>query len=269
MLKQSPFHRWLSEFEMPIGTQIAQPMTSRVRVKFHYRIFNRTPCNERENQMISQKTLLRELAEEFEQASILGLEDIQVLSGRGMITARLPMMCGSRERFLVAVIREENFQVRVHNLSFAHPPFAAENVMTKHFLNLGPDHTTDSQGQRLLGLHVANVLAAPRSPGDLVQLLAMSTNERFIHSRACHDPNDGELFVKVDIRIEDGIPEDLRVRLVELITQATMIISFAELVDSVTTVSSGVPLPVEEQESDEVETSPESDDESESEELWL
>ena len=217
--------------------------------------------------MISQKTLLKELAEEFEQASLLGLEDIQVLPGRGMITARLPVMSGSRERFLVAVIREENFQVRVHNLSFAHPPFASENVMAKHFLDLGPDRAADSQGQRLLGLHIASVLAAPRSPGDLVQLLAMSTNERFVHSRACHDPNDGELFVKVDTRIDDGIPEDLRGRLVELITHASMIVSFAELVESVTTVSSGVPMPVEEQESDEVETSPVSDDESE--ELWL
>lgn len=220
--------------------------------------------------MISQKTLLCELAKEFEQISLLVLEDIQVLPDRGMITATLPMMSGSRERFLVAAIREENLQVRVHNLFFAHPPFASENVMAKHFLDLGPERATDSQEQRLLGLHIASILASPRSPGDLVQLLAMSTNERFIHSRACHDPNDGELFVKVDTRIDDGIPGDLRGRLVELITQTSMIVSFAELVESTTTVSSGVPMPVDEQESDEVETSPVSDDESdESEELWL
>ena len=48
-----------------------------------------------------------------------------------------------------------------------------------------------------------------------------------------------------------------------------MIVSFAELVESMTAVSSGVPMPVKEQKTDDVETPPVSDDEPTEEELWL
>ena len=95
--------------------------------------------------MIRQNTLLAQLADEFRQASDLGVEDVKVLPRHGMVTAQLPAMGGSPARFLVAVTKGEAFQVRVHNVAHTFPPLGTENVMARHFLESGPSHADDPQ----------------------------------------------------------------------------------------------------------------------------
>ena len=232
--------------------------------------------------MISQKTLLHDLAAQVDEIAAsephLGLAEVRQLPGLNMVTVQLRNLGGSPGRFMVLMVRDNDLQLRVHNVAHTAPPSSADNRAARLFLDDGPPPADDMTRRGLLGLHVESALRMARTPGDLVRSLAIASNGGFRSSRACHDPVDGELYVRADAKVDEGIPDDLEDLITQTVGQASMIITFADMVESVTEMSPGVSMPVDNSEIDDDDPNPPADgdevpaaagDGSESDEDWL